>query len=395
MAERFLTIADLPVSARRVLLRSDLNVPLRNGRVADDFRLRAAIPAIDELRDAGAAVILCSHLGRPRGCVVDGMRMAPVARALSELGGFPVVHAADSAGQDAGRLVKEARPGDVVLLENTRFHPGEITNDPDYASELAAWADFFVLDAFGSAHRAHASTTGVSALLRSAAGPLLERELAVFRSLMENPPGPFTVVLGGAKISDKLPLIRALLPKVDAMLVGGGMCFSFLAVEGYEVGNSLVEPDYFDSLDELLSTPEADRLVLPSDIVTADRFEEDADGVAVGVSSIEEGTWGLDIGPATARQFAEVIRGSGSVFWNGPMGVFEWEAFRSGTATVADAMARSGAFRVAGGGDSVAALRMLGREDDLDHLSTGGGAGLELLEGNTLPGVKGLERWAR
>lgn len=395
MAERFLTVADLPVSACRVLLRSDLNVPLRNGRVADDFRLRAAIPAIRQLRDAGATVVLCSHLGRPGGRVEDGMRMAPVALALSELGGFPVVHASDSIGQDAGRLVKEARPGDVVLLENTRFHPGEVTNDPDYASELAAWADFFVLDAFGSAHRAHASTTGVSALLRSAAGPLLERELAVFRSLMENPPGPFTVVLGGAKVSDKLPLIRALLPKVDAMLVGGGMCFSFLAVEGYEVGNSLVEPDYFDSLDELLSTPEADRLVLPSDIVTADRFEEGADGAAVGVSSIEEGTWGLDIGPATARQFAEVIRGSGSVFWNGPMGVFEWEAFRSGTATVADAMARSSAFRVAGGGDSVAALRMLGREADLDHLSTGGGAGLELLEGKTLPGVKGLERWIR
>ena len=393
--DRFLTVADLPVSARRVLLRSDLNVPLRDGRVADDFRLRAAIPAIDQLREAGAAVILCSHLGRPRGRVVDGMRMAPVARALSELGGFPVVHASDSVGVDAKRLVGQARPGDVVLLENTRFHPGETTNDPDYASELAEWADFFVLDAFGSAHRVHASTTGVSALVRAAAGPLLERELAAFRSLMEKPPRPFTVVLGGAKISDKLPLIRALLPKVDAMLVGGGMCFSFLAVEGYEVGNSLVEPDYFESLSELLTTPVADRLVLPSDIVTADRFAEDAGAAAVGVSSIEEDTWGLDIGPATARQFAEVIGGSGSVFWNGPMGVFEWEAFRSGTATVADAMARSSAFRVAGGGDSVAALRMLGREADLDHLSTGGGAGLELLEGKTLPGVKGLERWAR
>lgn len=393
--KRFLTVADLPVPARRVLLRSDLNVPLRDGQVADDFRLRAALPAIDQLRDAGAAVILCSHLGRPRGCVVDGMRMAPVARALSELGGFPVADASDSVGESARRLVGEAGPGDVVLLENTRFHPGETTNDPDYASELAEWADFFVLDAFGSAHRAHASTTGVSALLRSAAGPLLERELDVFRNLMDSPPRPFTVVLGGAKISDKLPLIRALLPKVDTMLVGGGMCFSLLAVEGYEVGNSLVEPDRFDSLRELLSSPVADRLVLPSDIVTADRFEEGADATAVGVSSIEESAWGLDIGPATAEQFAEVIGGSGSVFWNGPMGVFEWEAFRAGTATVAAAMARSSAFRVAGGGDSVAALRMLGCQADLDHLSTGGGAGLELLEGRTLPGVKGLERWAR
>jgi len=393
--ERLLTLADLPVSGHRVLLRSDLNVPLRDGKVADDFRLRATLPAIEQLRDAGAAVILCSHLGRPRGCVVDGMRMAPVAGALSELGGFAVAQASDSVGADAGRLVGEARPGDVVLLENTRFHPGETTNDPDYSSELAELADFFVLDAFGSAHRAHASTTGVSALIRSAAGPLLERELAAFQTLMEKPPRPFTVVLGGAKVSDKLPLVRALLPKVDALLMGGGMCFSLLAVEGYEVGNSLVEPDHFDSLRELLSTPAADRLVLPSDIVTADRFDEDASSTAVGVNSIEEGTWGLDIGPATAEQFAEVIGGSGSVFWNGPMGVFEWEAFQAGTATVAAAMARSSGFRVAGGGDSVAALRMLGRQDDLDHLSTGGGAGLELLEGRTLPGVKGLERWAR
>ena len=392
---RFLTVADLPVSGHRVLLRSDLNVPLRDGRVADDFRLRATLPAIDQLRNAGAAVILCSHLGRPRGCVVDGMRLAPVASALSGLGGFPVAHASDSVGADAARLVGEARPGDVVLLENTRFHPGETTNDPDYSSELAEWADFFVLDAFGSAHRAHASTPGVSALIRSAAGPLLERELSVFQTLMESPPRPFTVVLGGAKISDKLPLVRALLPKVDALLVGGSMCFSLLAVEGYEVGNSLVEPDHFDSLRELLSAPAADRLVLPSDIVTADRFEEQAAATAVGVNSIEEGTWGLDIGPATAEQFAEVIGGSGSVFWNGPMGVFEWETFRAGTATVAAAMAGSSAFRVAGGGDSVAALRMLGRQDDLDNLSTGGGAGLELLEGKTLPGVKGLERWAR
>lgn len=393
--DRFLTLADLPVSARRVLLRSDLNVPLRDGRVSDDFRLRAALPAINQLREAGAVVILCSHLGRPRGRIVDGMRMAPVAAALSGLGGFSVAQASDSVGADAGRLVGAARPGDVVLLENTRFHPGETTNDSDYSSELAALADFFVLDAFGSAHRAHASTTGVPALIRSAAGPLLERELATFQTLMEKPPRPFTVVLGGAKISDKLPLIRALLPKVDAMLIGGGMCFSFLAVEGYEVGNSLVEPDHFDSLDELLSTPEADRLVLPSDIVTADRFEEEADVTAVGVSSIEEGTWGLDIGPTTAEQFAQVIGGSGSVFWNGPMGVFEWEAFRAGTATVAAAMSRSSGFGLAGGGDSVAALRMLGRQDDLDHLSTGGGAGLELLEGKTLPGVKELEKWAR
>ena len=326
--------------------------------------------------------------------MVDGLRMAPVAAALSELGGFPIASASDTVGPNARRLAAEARPGEVVLLENTRFHPGETTNDPDFASELAESADFFVLDAFGSAHRAHASTAGVPALIRSAAGPLLDRELRVFRRLTDDPARPFTVVLGGAKISDKLPLIRALLPKVDAMLVGGGMCFSLLAVEGYEVGNSLVEQDRFDDLRELLGTREADRLVLPSDIRTADRFEERARASTVGVNSIGEGAWGLDIGPATAEQFSAVIGGSGSVFWNGPMGVFEWEAFRAGTATVAAAVARSPAFRVAGGGDSVAALRLLGREAELDHLSTGGGAGLELLEGKTLPGVKALERWA-
>ena len=390
----WLTVADLPVSGRRVLLRSDLNVPLRDGRVSDDFRLRAALPAIQQLRREGAAVILCSHLGRPRGRVVDGLRMAPVAAALSELGGFPISCAPDSVGREVRKLAAAARPGDVVLLENTRFHPGETTNDPDYASELAECADYFVLDAFGSAHRAHASTVGVAALVRSAAGPLLDRELGAFRRLVEGPARPFTVVLGGAKISDKLPLIRTLLPKVDAMLVGGGMCFSLLAVEGYEVGNSLVEPDRFDSLRDLLATPAADRLVLPSDVVTADRLAEGARASSVGVKSIGEGAWGLDIGPATAEQFSEVIGGSGSVFWNGPMGVFEWEAFRAGTATVAAAVARSKAFRVAGGGDSVAALRLLGQEAGLDHLSTGGGAGLELLEGKTLPGVKALERWA-
>ncbi len=279
-------------------------------------------------------------------------------------------------------------------MENTRFHPGEITNDPEYAAALADLADLFVLDAFGSAHRAHASTTGVATHLKSAAGPLLVRELEAFGMLMQDPPRPFTVLLGGAKISDKLPLIRALLPKVDALLVGGGMCYSLLAVEGYEVGDSLLESDYLDPLRDLLRGNRGDRLVLPVDVVAADRFRPDATATTVEIAAMEKGLIGLDIGPRTAQLFAEVIAGSGSVFWNGPMGVFEWEPFRPGTAAVATAMAGSDAFTVVGGGDSVAALRLLGREAAVSHLSTGGGAGLELLQGRALPAVEALEAWS-
>lgn len=391
----FLTLADLEVEGRTVLLRSDLNVPIENGRVADDFRLRATSPTIARLRDAGAAVVVCSHLGRPGGRVDEQLRMAPVAAALSGIGGFAVASARDTVGPDARDLVARAGPGDVVLLENTRFHPGETTNEAGLAAALAELADLFVLDAFGSAHRAHASTAGVTDHLRSAAGPLLVRELEAFRTLTDDPPRPFTVLLGGAKVSDKLPLIQALLPAVDTMLVGGGMCFSLLAADGYEVGDSLVEPDYFDSLAEILRGELGDRLVLPIDIVAADRFAPDASSTTLDASSLDEDSLGLDIGPRTAERFAEVIAGSAAVFWNGPMGVFEWESFRLGTAALAEAVADSNAFTVAGGGDSVAALRMLGRESDLDHLSTGGGAGLELLQGRVLPGVKALERWSR
>ena len=390
----FLTLADLDVGGRTVLVRSDLNVPIEDGRVGDDFRLRASLPTIVRLREAGATVVVCSHLGRPGGRVDERLRMAPVAAALSEIGGFAVASAGDTVGPDAKDHVKRARAGDVVLLENTRFHRGETINDAGYAAALAGHADLFLFDAFGSAHRAHASTAGVADHLRSAAGPLLVRELEAFHALMDNPPRPFTVLLGGAKISDKLPLIRALLPGVDALLVGGGMSFSLLAADGYKVGGSLVEPDYFDSLAEILQGELGDRLVLPVDVLAADRFAPDATPTTLDARSMEEGLMGLDIGPRTAEQFAELIAGSGAVFWNGPMGVFEWEAFRSGTAAVATAVARSDAFTVAGGGDSVAALRMLGRESDLDHLSTGGGAGLELLQGRVLPGVKAIERWS-
>ncbi len=384
------TLAGLDPAGRTVLVRSDLNVPLGNGGVADDFRLRAALPAIAQLRES-ATVVVCSHLGRPGGTAVEGLRMAPVGAALAELGGFPVRYASDTVGADARRLIETATVGDVVLLENTRFHPGETGNDPGYASALAGWGDLFVLDAFGSAHRAHASTTGVAAHLPSAAGPLLVEELAAFRTLMEDPPRPFTVLLGGAKISDKLPLIRALLPGVDNLLLGGGMCFSVLVAQGYDVGESVVEPDRVATLRDLLRGDVADRLVLPVDVVAADGFRPDARPTTIGIDRLESGLAGLDIGPRTAERFAEVIAGSGAVFWNGPMGVFEWESFRSGTAAVAEAVATTDAFTVAGGGDSVAALRLLGREGDLSHLSTGGGAGLELLQGRALPGIRALQ----
>lgn len=389
-----LTLADMDVRGRRVLLRSDLNVPLSNGEVADDFRVRATLPTIDLLRRSGAAVVVCSHLGRPDGRVVDELRMAPVAATLSELGGFPVAVAADTVGPDAYRLAERAGSGEVILLENTRFHSGETANDQQYAAALAELGDLFVLDAFGSAHRAHASTAGVATILESVAGPLLVRELEAFRILLEEPPRPFTVVLGGAKISDKLPLLTALLPRVDAMLVGGGMCYSLLAVEGYEVGDSLLESDYLDSLAELLRGDYGDRLILPVDVVAADRFSSDATPRQVDVADMEEGLAGLDIGSRTAEMFADVIAGSGAVFWNGPMGVFEWEPFRAGTEVIAVAMSESDAFTVAGGGDSVAAIRLAGREAELAHLSTGGGAGLELLQGRKLPSVAALEAWS-
>ena len=389
-----LTLADLGLEGRRVLLRSDLNVPFDGGLVADDYRLRASLPTIDLLRRSGAAVVLCSHLGRPRGRKVEALRMAPVAAALSELGGFPVAMASDTVGPAARGLAERAGPGEVVMLENTRFHPGETTNDPQYAAALAGLADLFVLDAFGSAHRAHASTTGVASYLESAAGLLLVRELEAFGALTVDPPRPFTVLLGGAKISDKLPLLEALLPRVDAMLVGGGMCYSLLAVEGYEVGDSLVEPDHFDALGELMRGSTGDRLVLPVDVVAADKFAPDAGARTVDIAAMEKGLMGLDIGPRTAQLFADVIAGSAAVFWNGPMGVFEWAPFRAGTAAVAAAVAGSDAFTVAGGGDSVASLRLLVKQGELSHLSTGGGAGLELLQGRTLPGVQALEAWS-
>jgi phosphoglycerate kinase len=284
-------------------------------------------------------------------------------------------------------------PGEVVLLENTRFEPGETKNDPTLATEFARLAELFVEDAFGSVHRAHASTVGVAERVRSAAGPLLVSEVEALGRFLTDPDHPYVVILGGAKISDKLGVIRNLLPRVDSMLIGGGMCFTLMAALGMPVGKSLVEEDQIDTVGQLLSGPHGSRIVLPTDFVIADRFAEDAPSRVVGASEIPAESLGLDIGPETADAFAAVVRGAKSVFWNGPMGVFEWGAFRAGTETVARALAESDGFTAVGGGDSAAALRVLDMEDKVSHLSTGGGAGLELLEGKELPGVAVLKKW--
>lgn len=392
--KRFLTLDDIDVAERTVLVRSDLNVPIADGEVGDDFRIRMALGTITRLRDAGARVVVCSHLGRPKGPDPE-LSLAPVARRMSELAGYPVDHAPATVGDAALATVNQATYGEVVLLENTRFEPGETKNDPTLSDELAGMCDLFCQDAFGSVHRAHASTVGVAERVQSVAGPLLVSEVESLGRFLGDPERPYVVILGGAKISDKLGVIRSLLPRTDAMLIGGGMCFTLMKADGYEIGSSLVEEDMLDEVGEILRGPDGHKIRLPSDIVIADRFAEDATHRTVAAGDIPEDWMGLDIGPATVESFDEIIHGAGSVFWNGPMGVFEWEAFRAGTERIAKAVADCSGFTAVGGGDSAAALRLLGLADQVSHLSTGGGAGLELLEGVELPGVKVLERWVQ
>lgn len=377
---RYLTIDDVDVSGLRVLVRSDLNVPLEHGKVADDFRILSALPTLEELVRRGAQVTVCSHLGRPKGAD-PAFTLRPVAERMDELTEMPV---------SFGTPVR----GGIAVLENTRFLSGETENDPMTANQLAMGHDLFVQDAFGSVHRAHASTVGVAEILRSVAGPLLDAELKALGRLLEDPERPYVVVLGGAKVSDKLAVIENLLPRVDRMLVGGGMCFTFLAAQGNGVGSSLVEEDMVDTVAGLMGEY-PDRIVLPTDVVVADRFAEDAEAKVVGVGDIDEGWMGLDIGPDTAANFASIVKGAASVFWNGPMGVFEWERFQEGTVAVARALAECDGFTAVGGGDSAAAIRAIGLDDSVSHVSTGGGAGLELLEGKELPGVAVLERWVQ
>ncbi len=384
-------IDDLEVDGKRVLVRADLNVPLEAGAVVDDFRIRAALATIQVLRERGARVIVASHLGRPKGPDPE-LSLAPVAVRLQELGGFPVRLAGDVAGIEAKKTVAGMEPGEVVFLENTRFHPGETKNDPELAEALAALADAFVLDAFGSAHRAHASTVGVAELLPSAASPLVQAEVDALRRLLEERRSPYVVVLGGAKVSTKIGVIEALLPRVDAMLIGGAMAFTLLTADGYDVGSSRVEEQMLGEARGVLKGPHGARVMLPDDAVVADRFAADADHKVVPTGDMPEGWMGLDIGPEAAERFAGVIANAETLFWNGPMGVFEWEAFRTGTARIAEAVVECEGMTVVGGGDTAAALKLFGLEDRVTHLSTGGGAGLEFVEGKALPGIEVLER---
>ena len=388
MVNRLPSIADGDYRGKAVLVRVDLNVPLRKSVVEDDFRIEASLPTVKLLRDAGGRVVLCSHLGRPDGPDPE-YSMRPVGERLAALGGFPVSVSADVAGPDATRLIASGGD-DVVLLENTRFEPGETKNDPELSARLAGLADAFVMDAFGSAHRAHSSTVGVAELLPSAAGPLLLAEVDAFARILGEPPRPFVVVLGGAKVSDKLGVIAALLPKVDAMLVGGAMCFTLLAARGLGMGASPVETDRIPEVAALLGSGHGDRIALPTDLVVAERFAADSPHRAMAVADVPASGLCLDIGPETAARFDGVLRTAGTIFWNGPMGVFEMPAFAAGTRTVAEAVAACSGYTVVGGGDSVAALRGMGLDQAVSHLSTGGGAGLELIENGSLPGVEVL-----
>jgi phosphoglycerate kinase len=395
MAVEVRTVEAAEVEGRRVLVRDDFNVPLDDqGRVTDDLRVRAALPTLRYLLERGAKVICCSHLGRPKGRRVEKYSLAPVAKVLAERLGLGVAFVDDVAGDEARRATAGLAPGQVLLLQNLRFEPGEEANDPAFAERLASLAELYVDDAFGAAHRAHASVVGVAERLPAYAGFLLAAEVKALSRLLEGPARPFVAVLGGSKVSDKLAVLSNLLGQVDTLVVGGGMCFTFLAAQGNGVGDSLFEQDQVGPVRDLLARAgrEGKRILLPTDLVVADAFAEDARRRVVPASAIEPGWRGLDIGPQSAAAFAAAVRDAKTVFWNGPMGVFEWPPFAAGTRAVAEAIASTSAYTVVGGGDSAAALAQFGLADKVDHLSTGGGASLELLEGRTLPGVSVLQR---
>ncbi len=386
------TIRDVDVRGKRVFVRVDFNVPLDDGQITDDRRIREALPTIVKLRRQGARVILASHLGRPDGKVISGLRLDPVAVRLSELLGAPVRKLPDCVGPEVARAVAEMRDGDVVLLENLRFHPEEEANDEQFARALASLADVYVNDAFGTAHRAHASTVGITRFLPAVAGLLMEKELVYLSRILEDPRRPFVAILGGKKVSDKIGVIRNLLTRADMLLIGGAMSYTFLRAKGLRVGASLCEEDKLELARSLMDDAAGRRIAfrLPDDVMVADRFAEDAARRVVAAAAIPQGWMGMDIGPQTAAAYADVIARAGTVMWNGPMGVFEFPAFAAGTRAVAEAMAGSKAVTIVGGGDSAAAVQQMGLADRMTHISTGGGASLEFLEGKELPGVAAL-----
>lgn len=382
-------VAEIDVNGKKVLVRVDFNVPIKEGKVGDDTRIRAALPTIRYLLDHNAAVILCSHLGRPKGGPDPAFSLKPVGDHLAGLLGRPVLFAADFAGPLSVEAAAGLKPGEVLLLENTRFDPGETKNNPELSNKLASLADIYVNDAFGSAHRAHSSTEGVAHLLPAVAGFLMEKEIRYLGEAIANPQRPFIAILGGAKVSDKIGVIRNLLKITDQVLIGGGMANTFFKAQGFSLGNSLVEAEVLDTARELLTEGGA-RLVLPVDMVIADRMDNEAEKKIVPTGSVPDGWRILDIGPKTVDLYSAAIQKAKTVVWNGPMGVFEMPNFATGTFQVAKAVADSGATSIVGGGDSVAAINQSGLAGNITHISTGGGASLEMLEGLTLPGVAAL-----
>lgn len=394
------TVANLSaseLSGKRVLVRADFNVPLDNGSISDDTRIRAALPTIQDLISKGAKVILASHFGRPKGQVVESMRLTPVAARLSELLGKTVNKCEDCIGEEVARAVGAMNDGDVLLLENVRFHAAEEENDPEFAKQLASVADLYVNDAFGSAHRAHASTEGVTRYLSPCvAGYLIEKELQFLQGAIENPQRPLAAIIGGSKVSSKIGVIEALLDKCDKLLLGGGMIFTFYKARGLSVGNSLVEEDKLELAKSLEAKAKEKgvTMLLPTDVVVADKFAADADSQTVSVEAIPDGWMGLDIGPDSVKVFQEALGDCQTVLWNGPMGVFEFEKFAAGTRAIAETLAEltsKGTTTIIGGGDSVAAVEQLNLGEKMSHISTGGGASLELLEGKQLPGIVALD----
>jgi len=380
------TIRDLEVQGKRVLVRVDFNVPMQDGQITDDRRIRESLPTIQYLLERGAKVILMSHLGRPKGKRDPQYSLRPVAQHLSELLGRPVRFLEDCVGEAVEQAVQAMAPGEVALLENLRFHPEEEANDADFARALARLGDLYVNDAFGSAHRAHASTEGVAHHLPAVAGFLMEKELRYLGSILTQPERPFVAILGGAKVHDKIGVIQNLLPKVDRLLIGGGMAFTFLKAQGYEIGRSLLDSEGIEFARQVLQ--EADqKIVLPVDVVVAPSPEAEAQAQVVPIDQIPPDQMGLDIGPQTVARFSEMIRSARTIVWNGPLGLFERATFAAGTRGVLQAVAESGATSILGGGDTAAAAEQLGFADRITHISTGGGAALEFLEGRTLPGV--------
>jgi len=383
------TIEDVDVKGKRVLVRVDFNVPIKDGIVGDDTRMRAALPTLDYLLDHGAAVILCSHLGRPKGEVMPEYSMRPVAKHLSSILGKPVAFADDCIGPIAEKAAFTLKPGEVLVLENTRFHAGETKNDPEMSRQLAALAEIYVNDAFGSAHRAHASTEGVAKFLPAVAGFLMQSEIRYLGQAIENPARPFIAILGGAKISDKIGVIRNLLAKADQVLIGGGMANTFFKAQGYPVGDSLVEDDALETAEDILAKG-GQHLRLPVDVVIANKFEAGAERKIMNMGPVADGWRIMDIGPKTLEAYAKIIIDAGLVVWNGPMGVFEMAPFAEGTFGLAQAVADSKATSIIGGGDSIAAVKQSGLAERITHISTGGGASLEMLEGIVLPGLAPL-----